>query len=218
MKTQTLKTLGNLDFFTKETLRQLEPNEEALSFNLKSWQKTGKIISLKNGLYLLTQRWEKEPDKEGYSEFLANKIYEPSYLSGEYVMAKYGLLTEAIYGLSSVTIQKTKTFANKIGIFNYSSITPILFTGFKLQKFFSGSVAIADKPKAIFDCLYFRFLKETPVNEKEILELRINWENVTKKEWFEIERYIKIAKSLRLKEVSKIIKGIIYSKKSFAYA
>lgn len=211
MKTQVLKTLSNLDFFTKEALRGLEPNEEALSFNLKSWQKAGKIITLKNGLYLLGERWEKEPDKEGYSEFLANKIYEPSYLSGEYVMSKYGLLTEAVYGLSSVTIQKTKTFANKIGIFNYYSITPRLFTGFKLRKFLSGPVAVATKTKAIFDSLYFRFLKETPVNEKEILELRINWENVNKKEWFEIEKYIKIGKSQRLKEVGKIIKGLIHA-------
>lgn len=210
MKSQSLKLIANLDFFTKETLRQLEPNEEALSFNLKSWQKAGKIITLKNGLYLLRERWEKEPDKEGYSEFLANKIYEPSYLSGEYVMAKYGLLTEAVYGISNVTTKKTKVFKNKLGVFSYSSITPSLFTGFKIENN-PRSRFVASKAKAIFDYLYFRFLKETPVNEKEILELRINWENVTKKEWFEIEKYIKIGKSLRLKEVGKIIKRQYYA-------
>ena len=210
MKSKALQLIANLDFFTKEALRQLEPNQEALNFNIKNWLKNGKIISLKNGLYLLGERWEKEHDKEKYSEFLANKIYEPSYLSAEYVMSKYGLLTEAVYGLSSITIQKTKTFSNKIGIFNYYSMTPRLFTGFKLHKFFSGSVAIAGKAKAIFDYLYLRFLKETPVNEKEILELRINWENITKKEWLEIENYIKIAKSQRLKEVGSIIRGLIY--------
>lgn len=210
MKTQTLKTLNNLDFFTKEALRGLESNEEALAFNLKSWQKTGKIITLKNGLYLLGERWEKEPDKEDYSEFLANKIYEPSYLSGEYVMSKYGLLTEGVYGISSVTTRKTKIFKNKLGVFSYSSIRPSLFTGFKIEN--RGRVRfMASKAKAVFDYLYFRFLKETPVNEKEILELRINWENITKKEWFEIEKYIKIAKSQRLKEVGKIIKGLIHA-------
>lgn len=210
MKSQSLKLISNLDFFTKEALRQLEPDKEALNFNIKNWLKNGKIIALKNGLYLLVECWEKEENKEKYSEFLANKIYEPSYLSSEYVMSKNGLLTEAVYGLSSVTTKKTKVFTNKIGVFSYSSITPSLFTGFKIE---DGTRIrfIASKAKAVFDYLYFRFLKETPINRKEILELRINWENLNKKEWLEVERYIEISKSRRLKEVGKIIRRQIYA-------
>lgn len=210
MKSQSLKLISNLDFFTKEALRQLETDKEALNFNIKNWLKNGKIISLKKGLYLLAERWEKEADKESYSEFLANKIYEPSYLSMEYVMSKYGLLTEAVYGLSSVTTKKTKVFKNRVGLFSYSSITPGLFTGFKIENGARIKV-VASKAKAVFDYLYFRFLKETPINQKEILELRINWENLSQKEWVEVEKYIRKTRSQRLEKMTEIIRKQYYA-------
>lgn len=205
MKSQFLQKISNLDFFTTEILRGLEPKREALAFNIKNWLKKGKIISLKKGLYLLGEKWEKERDKEDYLEFLANKLYEPSYLSTEYVMSKYGLLTEAVYGLSSVTTRKTKTFSNKLGFFSYASVSPVFFTSFEVQKG-KRIKLVATKSKAVFDYLYLRFLKKTPINYREVEELRINWENLKKSEWKDVEKYFKISKSRRLMELGKIIR------------
>lgn len=211
MRAKKLSDLSNLLIISKESLRQLEEREEALNFNLKYWLKTEKIISLKKGLYVTKDRWERETNKDLYLEYLANKIYEQSYLSAEYVMSKYGLLTEAVYTLTSIAIRKTKSFKNKLGIFNYYSISEKLFKGFKIKKFYSSPVFIASKSKAIFDFLYLRFIKKTPINSKVITELRINWENVGKDEFEELKFWTDLSKSKRMREVLSLIKKEYYA-------
>lgn len=205
MKTIQLNKLSDLVIFTKETLRQLEEDSDRLNFNIKSWLKKGKIIALKKGVYVLKERWEKETDKDSYLEYLANQLYQPSYLSGEYIMSKYGLLTEAMFGITSMTTKTTKTFTNTLGNFNYYSLSPALFLGYKIRKSSSFPIAIAKKSKAVFDFLYLRFIKNTPVNEKTIAELRINWENISKEEFREFINYGKKTKSIRINQVINLI-------------
>lgn len=211
MKVANLKKLSGLYFFTKETLRQIEPSDQRLNFNLKYWLKAGTIIQLKKGVYVLKERWEKEPNKKFYLEYLANKLYEPSYLSLEYVMNKYSLLTEAVYSLTSITPRSTKSFTNKLGAFNYYSLSPNLFFDFEIKKYFSAFVLIAKKPKAVFDFLYLRFLKKTPINPKTIDELRINWENISRAEFQKIAKYARNTRSRRLKLAINLIKKAYYA-------
>lgn len=205
MKTAQLDKLTNFLLFTKETLHQLEDNDDRLDFNIKYWQKNGKIISLKKGLYVLKEKWEKETNKDGYREYLANQLYQPSYLSCEYVMNKFGLLTEAVFGITSMTTKTTKSFFNGLGNFNYYSLSHDLFMGYEIKKNGSFPIVVAQKSKALFDFLYLRFLRNTPVNKKAIEELRINWENVTKKEFKEIKNYAGKTKSVRLNEVINLL-------------
>jgi len=210
MKKANLDYLNNLLLFTKESLRQWEKNEDALNFNIKYWTKNELIIPLKKGKYILKSRFDKEENKDLYLEYLANKIYEPSYISGEYVMSKYNLLTEAVYGVSSVTTRKTKMFDNKLGRFDYYSLSPRLFFGFEITKFYSADIMVAKKPKAVLDYLYLRFFKNSIISEKSVEELRINWENLNKKEFKEIEKYAKIVKNNRILKVISLIKKIYY--------
>lgn len=210
MKKANLNNLNNLLLFTKESLRQWEKDEDSLSFNIKYWSKNGLIIPIKKGKYVLKSRFEKEGNKDLYLEYLANKIYEPSYISGEYVMSKYSLLTEAVYGISSITTRKTKTFDNKLGKFNYYSLTPKLFFGYESVKFYSANIMVAKKPKAVFDYLYLRFYKNALISEKAIEELRINWENLNKKEFKELEKYANNAKNKRTLKVVNLIKKKYY--------
>ncbi|PJE69015.1 hypothetical protein COU96_02100 [Candidatus Shapirobacteria bacterium CG10_big_fil_rev_8_21_14_0_10_38_14] len=211
MKIANLEKVKKLYFFTKEALRQIEPDEQRLNFNLKYWLGKGKIISLKKGLYILKEKWEKEENKQGYLEYLANKLYEPSYVSGEYVMDKYSLLTEAVYRITNITTKSTKSFANQLGAFSYYSITPKLFVGWEIKKFYSAPVLLAKKSKGLFDFLYLRFLKETPINEKMIKELRINWENISSKEFKEIQKYARLSGSRRINLAVRLIKKIYYA-------
>lgn len=210
MKKANLDNLNNLLLFTKESLRQWEKNENALNFNIKYWKKKGLIIPLKKGKYILKTRFEKEENKEAYLEYLANKIYEPSYLSGEYMMSKYNLLTEAVYGISSVTTKKTIIFDNNLGRFSYYSISPRLFFGFEIIKFYSASIMAANKPKAVLDYLYLRFIKNSLISEKSIEELRIKWENLNKKEFENLRIYAVKINNKRLLEVIRLIKKKYY--------
>lgn len=211
MKLRNLKKISNLYYFNKESLRQLEKNEDLLNFNLKYWLKKGVIISLKRGFYILREKWEKEKNKELYLEYLANAMYQPSYLSLEYVMNKYSLLTESIWTITSITLKKTKVFKNSLGQFNYYSISPSLFGGYEIKKFYSASVLVAKKSKAVFDYLYLRFLKSVPIDLKTITELRINWENVNKEEFKEIKKFGQGSRSVRVKRVINLIQKIYYA-------
>lgn len=210
MKIKDLKNLEKLLFLTKENLRLIERNENTLSSNLLYWSKNGLIIPLKKGKYILKSRFEKEENKDLFLEYLANKIYEPSYISAEYIMSKYNLLTEAVYGISSVTTKKTKTFDNKLGRFNYYSLSPRLFFGYESVKFYSANIMVAKKSKAVLDYLYLRFYKNALISEKSIEELRINWENLNKKEFTELEKYAIVSKNKRTLKVISLIKKKYY--------
>lgn len=211
MKWLETQKIQNLLVATKEAFRQIEPDEQALNFNLAYWVKKGQLIPLKKGLYVFTRTWEKTIDKARYSEYLANQIYVPSYLSFEYVMQKYGLLTESVYGFTSASTNKTRTFMNNFGRFTYYSLSPRLFTGFQITDAAPAPVYIATKSKAIFDFLYVRFFRSTPINTSTIQELRIHWEHVGTSEYNQIKKYAEISGSRKVRQAVNIIYELYYS-------
>lgn len=211
MRFEDLSKFNKLLVFTKDAMRQIEPKENVLNFNISYWLKTGRIIALKKGVYILADRYEKENDKSGFLEYLANLIYQPSYLSAEYVMAKYGLLTESVFGISSVSKKTSRMFKNKLGVFTYYSILPELFTGFETKLVGGISIFIAKKEKAVFDFLYFRLLKSAVINSKVIEELRINWENMTKSEFKKMFEYTKKIKNAKILKALKLIRKEYYA-------
>lgn len=211
MKWLETQKIQNLLIATKEVFRQIEPDEQTLNYNLAYWVKKGQLISLKKGSYVFTRTWEKTIDKTRYLEYLANQIYIPSYVSFEYVMQKYGLLTESVYGLTCASTNKTRTFINNFGRFTYYSISPKLFTGFQITNTPPAPIYIAIKPKAVFDFLYVRFFRSALINTTAIKELRINWENVSKSEYNQIKKYTEISGSQKVRQAVSIIYDIYYS-------
>lgn len=205
MKSINLNKLNNLLLVSKEALASFEKNKARLNFNIKYWVKKGELIAVKRGMYVLKNKWEKESNKELYLEYLANKIYEPSYLSFEYVLNKYALLSESVFTITSATTKSTKTISNSLGVFNYYSLSDELFTGYIVKSYSSTSIFEATKSKAMFDFLYIRFFKKALINKGVIEELRINWENFKKSDFLEMKRYARIARSRRIKEVIKLI-------------
>jgi len=199
------KNSENLVILNKELLKTLEPQEDVLDFNVKYWLKTGKIISLKKGMYVLADAVQKIKSADKYLEYISGQLVQPAYLSAEYVLAKYQILSEPVQAITSVTTKKTQKFSNELGVFRYYSITEDLFTGYKIKQEGELVFAEADKSKALFDFLYFRFLKETDVDLVTIDNLRINWENITKSEFKKAETYLKLTNSRRLKKVFELI-------------
>lgn len=196
---------GDLLLIDKKTLRNLESSEDALNQNIKYWLKTDKLISLKKGLYIVKEKWQKEQDKDSYLEYIANQLLKPSYISLEYVLAKFGLLTEAPTTITSITVKTSRSFNNELADFNYYSIAEPLFGGYEAKKFKGAFVNIAKKEKALFDFLYFRFLNKEPSREA-IDDLRINWENVSPKE---LKKAADFCSSTSNKNIEKVFELII---------
>src|SRR3989338_10491228 len=101
---KNLKKLAPLSYFDVETLGQVvEVPRNSLHANIKRWLKKGEMIQLKKGWYVTQDYIRNLTDPDAYRAFVANKLREPSYLSMEHVLQKYGILTEAVFAFTSVT-------------------------------------------------------------------------------------------------------------------
>lgn len=198
------KAINSLAYFCIDNLLTIESNKNYLKVFLSRMIKKGKLVSLKKGIYV-SREYLNSIEKKGilnnYLEFLSGVLYSPSYLSSEYVLGKYNILTEASYGFPSISINKTKKFINKLGVFNYHHVKDNLFVGFKVIKTGNFLIYEASKSKALFDFLYLR--KNILPCREAIMELRLNLENFNSKEIKEFKKYVDLEESKKMKEIFK---------------
>jgi len=183
-------------------------NEESLSKSILRWCKRGELIKLKNGLYITKETYSKHINTDGFIELIANKLRTPSYVSLEYALSKFGVITESVYTVTSITLKTKRTFNNLTGQYIYKSIKKSLFNGYKLEKFLSNDYYIATKEKALFDYLYFKAqtLPEDISNLNIAEELRLNLDSFTKKDFNNLSRYGTTSNSKKLISIINNIK------------
>lgn len=212
MKLEELKKQAiNLLVLDKNILRVFERRRNVLDANVKYWLKKGELIQLKKGLYILKEKYNQESDKDSYLEYLAGQIIRPSYLSLEYVLAKHQILSEPTRSITSITSKTTRETINAVGAFRYYSITKKLFIGYNVKYFSGAPVLEAGKSKALFDYFYLRFLKNEPVNARSVEDLRLNWENISRREFLKVYSYLKLTKSRRMQRLFDLIKNTHYA-------
>jgi predicted transcriptional regulator of viral defense system len=121
--------------------------------NLVYWQKKGYIIKLKNGCYIFSDLKPTE-----HTLFLiANKLYEPSYVSLESALSYYGIIPEGVYSIQSVSTRKTQVFNNPTGTFRYYSLKSSLYFGYRLiSEEVPHTYRMASLEKAVLDFFYLR--------------------------------------------------------------
>ncbi len=177
MNEKTLHSLETMPFFTKAALLTLERiSDNALSQNLKRWVKNGRLLRLKNGLFVSKTFRDRTLNSPGYIELIANTLTSPSYVSLEYVLQRYSLLTEATYAVTSVTTKSSRRFGNAIGTFVYHTVSKNLYFGFEKKTFGKNIYFEASPAKALFDFLYLRLPNLDVKDFRAIEELRINWD------------------------------------------
>ncbi len=202
--------LENKPYLTKqEVALLLQKKGKNLDKKILQLLNNGYLLSLKKGLYTSKEYIDKKPPQA--REYLANVQYYPSYLSLEYVLQKEGLIPEAVYAYTSITLKPTQTFTNSLGVFIYRTIKESLFTGFQLVRYNeSYQIKIASKAKALFDLLYLKSLPDTVSGKKqELLDLRINWDSITRDDMKEFDRYVSISQSPKMGQSANIISKLI---------
>ncbi|OGF50647.1 MAG: hypothetical protein A2231_07885 [Candidatus Firestonebacteria bacterium RIFOXYA2_FULL_40_8] len=157
-----MKLLDNLKilqkagiFTTSDIKRYLGLSQDALRKLIWRYQKHGVLVKLRNGLYTL--RGGGEPD----SFLLANKLYQPSYVSFETALSFYGIIPETVYSVTSATAKLTRNISSLGREFSYRKIKRKAYGGFKPVKIGGNTVLMAEPEKAFADRLYFEFLKKT---------------------------------------------------------
>lgn len=141
---------------------------------------------------------------------IANKIFNPSYVSLEMALSYYGLIPESVYGVTSVTSKKTYAFHAPLARFSYRKIKPELMFGYQLISYRDHAFKIAEIEKAILDYFYFN---PKIKSEGEFEELRINRDIFQEKVNPEkLRNYLSQFKNKALeKRISKFIKFISHA-------
>lgn len=204
-----IEQIKTLPYLKKDNFALLFPNIKPASFdqNIKNWLKSGEIIKLKRGFYLSRQYWEKCADKEEYLYFLSSLLCSPSYISKETVLARSGILSEAVFGVSAVTDKGTKNYSSAVANFSYAKIKRELFIGYSEKKLGDKSYFIAGKSKALFDYLYFHKRLLHRVNARAVEELRLNTETLSPDDWREFEKYLRLANSEKMRRIYRLLRG-----------
>jgi len=100
-----IASLGpELDFLS---LANIAGEERDLRGRVSRWMRSGELQGVVKGIYVTAPELRKCPVSLG---ILANKIYNPSYVSSEYVLSQAGLIPEAVRTLTSATPKRNRDF------------------------------------------------------------------------------------------------------------
>ncbi|MFH1197435.1 MAG: hypothetical protein V1720_17175 [bacterium] len=203
-----LKFRQELKDYTSFSLNDIKKlKEKVYHHRLIEWQKTGYIIRIANGIYVFAET----NINEFVLYYLANRIYEPSYVSLESALSYYSFIPESVYSITSVTAKKTTSFKSPMASFTYRKIRNVLMFGYELQRKDNFVFKIAEPEKAILDFFYFNPHLSSPDNFLEMRFNLISFDEKIDKE--KLLNYLSLFGNTRLnKRVTKFLKWIEHAK------
>ena len=91
---------------------------------LKRALKSGEVIRIHRGLYCLGSKYlRQKPDPL----VLAQRIYGPSYISLETALSYHGWIPEAVYAITSASMDRSREFETPLGQFSFTRIPQKVF-------------------------------------------------------------------------------------------
>jgi predicted transcriptional regulator of viral defense system len=183
---EKLKSLGLFVFTPLEFKNIFNVSTGAASvFISHNTEKGGIFNKIRNGLYSV-----KDADVPNY--FIANKLYEPSYISLSTALSHYGIIPETVYATTSITTKTSREFNTHKGNFIYQRIKKDVFTGYGLKEIDREKVLIAEPEKALADYLYFVDLKRSLLNDRLELKKIKKYELISFVKLFKRESMLKL--------------------------
>jgi len=181
--------------FSYEDILSFYPNENRLSLKktIYRWRKKGWLCPLKRGLYELTYPKELAiPDM-----YIANKLYNPSYVSLETALSNYNIIPEVSMAVTSITTKPTRNFRNRHGLFIYRTVKPEVFTGYYVEKQKGFDIFIAEPEKAFVDYVYFKTYRNKKFNFRDE---RLDKDELSRLNRKKLNKYTKLY-NINLKEI-----------------
>jgi predicted transcriptional regulator of viral defense system len=169
MKTKTtlflekLKTIPKSYFSFRDLTKFYPGKKKNLRIVVHRLVKQKKLIRLLKGYYTfdLTQiDWEQ----------FACELVQPSYISLEYALYRYGIIDQVPARITLITTKKTREFRLPNQVLEYSHINSKLYFGYKIQ----GNFLLAEKEKALLDELYLISLKKRHLSLENLDLVKIN--------------------------------------------
>lgn len=170
MKTLTEVALGRAVrgvFTRQEASCWINAGGARLNALLKRAVGSGELLRIIRGLYCLDNRFlhtRINPLE------LAQRIQGPSYISLESALSYHGWIPEAVYTVTSTSMERSRTFDTPLGVFSYTRVPQSCFySGVnRIVTDEGGSFLIAEPIKALADYVYAHHCtwdSSTPVRE-----------------------------------------------------
>lgn len=171
-----ISRFGNLPVIETSILLAEQEDPKALAVQISRWQKTGRLIQLRRGVYVLPEFTRKFELNEFY---IACVLEKPSYVSLEKALEFYGLIPEAVPVFTCVTTSRPQRLRTPVGVFDYRHVRSSLFWGYRSFVMGRQTAFLACAEKALLDLFY---LKQVKVTEAYLSELRLqNLEKINMK-------------------------------------
>jgi predicted transcriptional regulator of viral defense system len=197
-----INAFKEMPIFSTLDIEKTFPNFEME--NLQNWQKKGYILRIRNKWYCFTNRIKILEELF----FVANKIYQPSYVSLESALSLYSWIPETTFMITSITTLKTNEFLTPLGSFHYKNLKPDLFFGYKIKNLGGVGFKIAEPEKTLLDFLYF---KKDLENRDKLMSYRLNLEEINSTlNWKRFEDYASLYTSNPMKKKINLLKTVLH--------
>ena len=153
-----IKIAGKLPIVNKKLFLPGASSVNAVEVQFSRWQKTGKLIQLKRGMYLLAEPYRKI---DLFEPYVASALISPSYISLEKALEYHDLIPEGVSVYTSVTTKRQGKFITKVGVYDYRHIKSSLFWGYKTVCMNKQTAFIASPEKALLDFFYLKKIRVT---------------------------------------------------------
>lgn len=169
--------------------------------------KIGRMV--RDGRYhrIIRGLYETDPDTPG--QYIAQAICNPSYLSFEYALSRYGLIPEAVFGFTSASFRKKrlKEYDTPYGYFTFRDVPDAVFPyGVRFEMEQDRGYWIADPEKALCDKVYSvrPVGSERAMRELLFEDLRIDEDGFSELDTDELSKLSEIYGSKNVRLLAKI--------------
>jgi hypothetical protein len=216
MKTFVLSSLETFPYFTIEAVKQLVGVESGVAGTIQTalyrWMKAGHVFQLKKGVYMSRRFYDLHRSDANFASAVSAILIPQSYVSLEFILQRYGVLTEVTYPVSSVTFKHTRVIENKLGTFTFQNIKENLYQGFVISNYLGIPFSQATLAKAFFDYLYLHSWKEKKhLSMYNLVEdLRLNLEDFSGQDKTEFARFVETSKSRKMDQILENIRKAVW--------
>jgi len=177
-------------FTPLEFKRVFDVSDYAAKWFIKTHTEKGAFVKIRRGLYMLA-------DYPASHYLIANRLYQPSYISFDTALSFYGIIPEIVYAVTSATTETTREFKADNVRFVYHKIKKEAYTGYKSMKYLDNTILIAEPEKALADYLYFVALGRRGLHYERLDLKKIKKTDLLRHiKIFKLPRMIKLVKEI----------------------
>ena len=162
-----LKIAGDIPVINTQILLAGVAKPQSIEVQISRWKKSGKLVQIKRGVYLLKQAYRKI---DVFEPALAAILKSPSYISLEKALEYHGLIPEGVAVYTSITTKRQAKFVSPAGVFAYKHVRSSLFWGYASVTVNRQTAFFASPEKALLDLFY---LRKGVISLKYLEELRL---------------------------------------------